>query len=679
MDICLERNGIHVDIEVDEQGRVVLWNCSDQPHPRNGTKEFHPLVEVQGAGFNHFSHHGCKHVQTSPATELRYESHHMERNEDGELFSLTQQTDGLRVTTRWQFYDGVKALRADTLIENTGDREFPLQYVSSFSLTGLGRGENPRDNSYRMGIPHNAWYRECQWRFPTLHELGYDPMNDSSVKRIALSNTGTWACGEHLSMGSFLQSGSAMTWQIETSASWCWELSDLDGQLYVLLSGPSWEEHHFRKNLRPGELFASVPCAVAFGTDFEDSIGQLTCYRRRIRRPNQDNKHPSVIFNDYMNCLEGDPTTEKELPMIEEAAKAGCHYYCIDAGWYDDGPWWDGVGQWLPAKKRFPGGLQALLQAIRDKGMIPGLWLELEVMGIHCPLATQVPDDWFFQLDGRRVIDESRYQLDFRNPEVVAHADRVVDRLVKEYGVGYIKMDYNINAGVGTEWKSDSPGEGLLSHTRAYLQWMDRVFERYPDLVIENCSSGGMRMEYSQLSRQSIQSVTDQTDYIKMAYIACNCMTACTPEQAAIWSYPLRNGDKEETAFNMVNAMLLRIHQSGHLANLSTDRLSLVKEGIRWHLSMVDDLKNGLPFWPLGLAQYGDEWLCVGVNCDDIAYLAIWHTQAVTGNVVISLPGWQDAECLYPLSLPTDFQWEEGKLALRADCICARIFSLKRS
>lgn len=156
MDICLERNGIHVDIEVDEQGRVVLWNCSDQPHPRNGTKEFHPLVEVQGAGFNHFSHHGCKHVQTSPATELRYESHHMERNEDGELFSLTQQTDGLRVTTRWQFYDGVKALRADTLIENTGDRELPLQYVSSFSLTGLGRGENPRDNSYRMGIPHNA-------------------------------------------------------------------------------------------------------------------------------------------------------------------------------------------------------------------------------------------------------------------------------------------------------------------------------------------------------------------------------------------------------------------------------------------------------------------------------------------------------------------------------------------
>lgn len=51
-----------------------------------------------------------------------------------------------------------------------------------------------------------------------------------------------------------------------------------------------------------------------------------------------------------MNCLWGDPTTEKEYPLIDAAAEAGCRYYCIDCGWYDDGPWWDGVGQWLPGK-----------------------------------------------------------------------------------------------------------------------------------------------------------------------------------------------------------------------------------------------------------------------------------------------------------------------------------------
>ena len=45
----------------------------------------------------------------------------------------------------------------------------------------------------------------------------------------------------------------------------------------------------------------------------------------------------------------------------------------------------------------------------------------------------------FFMRHGKRVYDRSRYQLDYRNPEVRAYADSVIDRLIKEYGVGYIK------------------------------------------------------------------------------------------------------------------------------------------------------------------------------------------------------------------------------------------------
>src|SRR6185369_13494264 len=122
-------------------------------------------------------------------------------------------------------------------------------------------------------------------------------------------------------------------------------------------------------------------------------------------------------------------------------------YFVIDAGWYADGSWWPTVGEWLPSKARFPGGIKEPLDLIRAKGMIPGLWLELEVMGTQCPLVKQVGESWFFMHRGKRVIDHGRYQLDYRNPEVRAHADRVIDRLVREYGVGYIKMDYNIDAG----------------------------------------------------------------------------------------------------------------------------------------------------------------------------------------------------------------------------------------
>ena len=105
----------------------------------------------------------------------------------------------------------------------------------------------------------------------------------------------------------------------------------------------------------------------------------MTKYRRRIRRPNADNEKMAVIFNDYMNCLWADPTTAKELPLIDAAAKAGCDYFVIDAGWYSAGFWWDNVGEWKPSIERFPEGLKWLMDHIRSKGMIPGVWLEIEV------------------------------------------------------------------------------------------------------------------------------------------------------------------------------------------------------------------------------------------------------------------------------------------------------------
>ncbi len=679
MDISFGLNGIFTDIEVSDEKKVYLWNCSSQPHVRGEEGQWYPLAEVQGVGFNHNDHHGSKHTLTSPGAELRYEGHSFTRNGAGDVFELTQKSEDIRVVTRWQFYDGVGVIRAETEIENISDRIFPLQYVSSFSLTGIGHASDPRDDgSYRIWLPHNTWYGECQWKRYTLHELGYDVVNDFSMKRIAISNTGTWACSEYLPMGCFEQCNSSMTWQIETSASWCWEISDLGKQLFLHLSGPSWEENHFLKRLAPGKKFISVPCAVAFSETFEETIQELTKYRRAIRRKNTDNEHPSVIFNDYMNCLFGDPTTAKEIPLIDAAAEAGCRYYCVDCGWYDDGYWWDGVGEWRPAPGRFPGGLQEVLDYIRQKGMIPGLWLELEVVGINCPLAKKMPDDWFFQLEGCRVIDHSRYQLDFRNPAVREHADRVIDRLIQEYGAGYIKMDYNIDAGVGSCLDSDSTGEALLAHTRAYLEWIDHVFARYPDLVIENCSSGGMRMEYSHLSRHSVQSVTDQTDYLKMAAIACNCMTACTPEQAAIWSYPMRDGDEEETIFNMVNAMLLRVHQSGHLAELSETRRKLVRQGLDIHRAIANELKDGLPFWPIGLGSFQSKFLCVGIDCGENAYLAVWHTTDEKGSVSIPLRGRNLVQVLYPdQDYVTDIKQENDALHIILTGKKGRIIKIK--
>ena len=410
---------------------------------------------------------------------------------------------------------------------------------------------------------------------------------------------------------------------------------------------------------------------------------ELTSYRRAIRRKNKDNEKLAVIFNDYMNCLWADPTTEKEFPLIDAAAKAGCEYFCIDAGWYADGFWWDEVGEWLPSDKRFPGGIKEVIDYIRSKGMIPGLWLELEVMGIKCPMVEKMPENAFFHRFGKRVYDRSRYQLDFRQPEVIAHANSVIDRLVNEYGVGYIKMDYNIEPGVGTEVDAESAGEGLLEHERAYLAWLDGIFKKYPDLIIENCSSGGLRMDYAMLSRYSIQSTSDQEDYRYYATIAANAPLGVAMEQAAVWSYPKSGADEEETIFNMVNALLLRVHQSGHLAEITDVQKELVKEALDFYKTIRDDIKTAYPYWPLGTSHYDDNWSALALNAGKKQYLSVWR-RGGSDTQTIPLPQLKGrnvkVRCAYPQNRPVSYLWNEeaGTLSVKLETApCARTFEIE--
>lgn len=682
------REGIlHAVFEIDRHKPVYLLHFAAAPFCETDVLDFQKekfkLVQLQAVGYDHAEHHGSKHTGTMPGGLLTYIDHVEFDNEFGKKLIFHQEAETLKVETHIQFFAGIPAARFWNIVENKGGEEYFLEYVSSAALVGCGKeGLLPWDEKMQLYLPANTWAGEVQWRDHSLWDWGLsrvegtsevrDPqsMQNFSLKRINIASTGSWGCSEYLPMGILenRECSLAFAWQIENHSTWQWEISDNLGQLYLQLSGPTGSEHQWYKNLKPGERFETVKAAVSVGENVQDAMASMTLYRRKIRRENEDNQQLPVIFNDYMNCLYGDPTTEKLLPLIDAAADVGCEYFCIDAGWYGDGIWWDEVGEWLPSQKRFPKGILEPIQYIRQKGMVPGLWLELEVMGVHCRLADQLPDSCFFQQKGRRIIDHGRYQLDFRNEEVRRYASAVIKRLVEEYGVGYIKMDYNINAGVGTDYQSDSMGDGLLEHSRVYLNWLHEVLGKYPGLVIENCSSGGMRMAYSLLEILSIQSVSDQIDYKKMACIAAASPTAVTPEQAAIWSYPVGKEDEEEAIFNMVNALLFRVHQSGHLTGLSSECYERVKEGIHLYKEIRGQIREGIPFWPLGFPVFGDEWISYGMQLKDRQefYLAVWHIGE--GKDAVSLPLKKikgekvQAECIYPSNKEVSFRWdsEEG-------------------
>ena len=264
----------------------------------------------------------------------------------------------------------------------------------------------------------------------------------------------------------------------------------------------------------------------------------------------------------------GDPTTEKLLPLIDAAAEAGAEYFVHRRRLVRRRRTAAGGTASAPGSRPPPGspgrGIHEVLDRIRERGMVPGLWLEPEVIGVRSPMAKSLPDEAFFRRDGVRVTETGRHHLDLRHPAARAHLDQVVDRLVGEWGVGYLKLDHNIDPGSGTSaHPGETPGAGLLGHNRAHLDWLDGVLDRHPHLVVENCASGGMRWDYALLSRLQLQSTSDQQNLQLYAPIAASAPTAVTPEQGAVWAYPQPEDSLDEVAFTMANALLGRIHLSG--------------------------------------------------------------------------------------------------------------------
>ncbi|WP_328771781.1 glycoside hydrolase family 36 protein [Streptomyces sp. NBC_00286] len=613
-----------------ESPRLLRVARPGDPEPKDEDAEVRdaglPLVDLvlagEGTGFS-----GPRFTGTALGPRLRYRAHVATYDDDGWhrlTVELHDPASELVVFAEYASPDGVPVLRSRVRLRNNGSAPVTVRSVSSLLLGAL-----PSPDDLLVFRARNDWLAECRWYAEPLRasvpDIGRDVHEHDSRAAVRLAGRGSWPTDGHLAMGALNHRTDERSWlwQIESAASWSWEAGEAGGHTYLTLGGPTSDEHGWREVLEPGGEFSSEWGALALGVCFDGALAALTTYRRLVRRPHPDHERLPVIFNDYMNTLMGDPTTEKLLPLIDAAASAGAEYFCIDTGWYDDDAagWWDSVGAWLPSAGRFPGGgLGAVLDRVRSRGMVPGLWLEPEVVGVRSDVARSLPDEAFLRHEGGvRVTEQGRHQLDLTHPAARAHLDETVDRLVGEWGVGYLKLDYNITTSV----------PGLLSHTRAWLSWLSSVLDRHPSLVIENCASGGMRMDGSSLAVAQLQSTSDQQDLLRYPPIAAAAPTAVPPEQGAVWAYPQPEFSDDEINFTLGTALLGRVHLSGHLDRMSTGQLSLVRDAVATYKSIRGDLRAGVAFWPLGLPGWGDEWVALGVRVRvppaGVTYLSVWR------------------------------------------------------
>ncbi|MDD3277947.1 MAG: alpha-galactosidase [Lachnospiraceae bacterium] len=677
--ISINENGLSVLFQIRDNGVVELCDFSaagveKQSEKMQGNPEiYHPVVEVQITGKTTRGMHGYKHNVSSASLDFTYTGHDFIKHEDGkELVISLQTTYGVTADYHMRLFDQIPVVQTWTVLENKGEEAIGLEYVSSFIYQGIAsNGNQPYYDKTELYIPFNSWSNEAQWQKVdaanlNLNGMPVDGFNTpgAGINRYCYTGNGSWSSCEYLPMGyaTDLETEETYCFQVEHSGQWHIEYGSETGKhLYLALSGAAEYEHGWWKNLKPGDCFETVPAAfgVARGS-IDEAAAAMTAYRRQIRRPNQDDEKLNVVFNDYMNCLMGDPTDEKERQIIDKAAEMGCEYYCLDCGWYDKDYWWDRVGAWIESPERFPHGLKAICDYTKSKGMKMGLWLEIEVMGIACELAAKLPDNWFICRHGKRHEDNKRYLLDFRNPEVRKYCRDVIDRLIHDYGVEYFKVDYNVTQGYGSDLNSDSCSDAIREHYLCLYQWYTEIFQEYPDLVIENCGSGGMRMDYGMLKLLSLQSTSDQTDYIYNSHIAANVASAVTPEQAGMWVYPYED-DAEHVIYNMVNGLLLRPYLSGMVWKLSDESIRLMQEGVALYKTIRNDIKEGYPVFPLGFGTIQDEVLVYGIHRADVLYLAVFTPK--TDRAEIPLEGnIEQISVIYPRKENCSYCFREGKL-----------------
>ena len=232
--------------------------------------------------------------------------------------------------------------------------------------------------------------------------------------------------------------------------------------------------------------------------------------------------------------------------------------------------------------------------------------------------------------------------------------------------------------GYGSDLNSDSCSDAIMEHYRCLHQWYADLFRDYPELVIENCGSGGQRMDYGMLELLSLQSTSDQTDYLHNSHIAANVASAVTPEQAGMWVYPYEDNE-EHVIYNMVNGLLLRPYISGMVWKMSDTGMKRMQEGIALYKEIRSDVRDGVPFFPLGFGHIRDKALAYGIINGDVAYLAVFTPATDEVEIPLTLEKEiEEVSVIYPKEQLCEYSYENGVLHVKMpQKAAARLFRIQ--
>lgn len=521
---------------------------------------------------------------------------------DGHLtvVSVWRHPSSCRVEHHLTWYSGYQALESSTVIRNESVRPITVEMISSFSLTGLTPfTEDDAPESLTFHRILSSWSAEGRLASSKIEDLQLEPAWALYGARcLRFGQVGSMPVRGYFPTAFVEDHQTCVSWgvQIAHPASWQIEVYRRDAALSLSGGLADREFGHWTKLIEPGETF-QTPYAylTAVTGDIDCAAGRLTEIQNRpLLGGSVVEEDLPIIFNEYCTTW-GSPSASNLHAIAERIKDKGIRYLVIDCGWYkrEGANWFNSMGDWNVSLSYFPDGLEQTLKHIRQCGMIPGIWFEMEVCGVESTAFHMV--DHLLKRDGMPITSGNRRFWDFRDPFVISYLKEKVISFLKYYGIGYLKVDYNDNLGIGCDG-AESLGEGLRQQMEAVQEFFRLIKQEVPDIVIENCASGGHRLEPSMLALTSMSSFSDAHECEEIPIIAANLHRVMLPRQSQIWAVLRKDDSFQRMVYSLASVMLGRMCLSGDIHELSEEQWEIVDKAIAFYKLVAPIIKNGITY-----------------------------------------------------------------------------------
>lgn len=399
--------------------------------------------------------------------------------------TLVDEIAGVELVLIYSAFEDVDVITRSVRVKNIGSDELKLTKILSACI-------DIENNNFEIITLHGSWGRErhiqrnklTYGRHGVYSERGVSSHQDHPFMALVEGGT-TQKMGEVYAMN-FVYSGN-----FETQC----ELTPQNAARMVMGINP----YQFEWTLNSGEVFDAPEVVMVYSAN---GLGEMTrnfhdLYRKHlIRGKYKSTKRPILINNWEATYFDFD--TDKLLSIASKAAELGIEMLVVDDGWFgnrfDDNR---SLGDWVVNEDKIKGGLKYLVDEVNKLGMKFGMWFEPEMVCPDSDLYRAHPD-WAISIPGREP-GRARNQLvlDITRKGVRDYIFESMSKVLHSANVEYVKWD--MNRALTDVWSADlaadRQGEFYHRYVLGVYDLQGRLIKEFPDLLLENCSSGGGRYD----------------------------------------------------------------------------------------------------------------------------------------------------------------------------------------